>query len=101
MVFEIELVDKEESMMAFKSFGFTSAVKKFFNFLNSWAVGKAPENILSVDNLHYSNDLSVKHEEDLSKKVATLSQSLADVREIMTSTREDSFKKLKLIQREL
>ena len=49
MVFEIELVDKEESMMAFKSLGFTTAVKNFFNFLNNWAVGKAPDNVISVD----------------------------------------------------
>ena len=59
MVFEIELVEKQESMMAFKSLGFTNALKNFYNFLNDWGVGKAPERIVSVDNLYYSNSLAI------------------------------------------
>ena len=38
MVFEIELVEKRESLMAYKSLGFTSAIKSFYNFLNMWAI---------------------------------------------------------------
>ena len=49
MVFQIELVAKEESLMAFKSLGFTTAVKNFYDYLNGWGVGEAPESIKTTD----------------------------------------------------
>ena len=42
MVFEIELVPSQEAIMAFNSLGFTSAVKRFYDFLVDWGVGDAP-----------------------------------------------------------
>lgn len=101
MVFEIELVEKQESMMAFKSLGFTSALKNFYNFLNEWGVGTAPDSIVSIDNLCYSAELAIKGEEELQVRVTQVSRSLADVREILNSTSEESLKKFKLIQQEL
>ena len=101
MVFEIELVEKQESMMAFKSLGFTSAIKGFYNNLNQWGVGKAPQSIVSIDNLHYSNELAIKDEEVLQLSVAKLSKSLSDVREILSTSSAVSIKTYKLMQKEL
>ena len=65
MVFEIELVPKEVSQMAFKSLGFTTAVKNFFNYLNDWGVGPAPPSIKTVDNLCFNSEFAVTGEQDL------------------------------------
>lgn len=63
MVFEIELVPKEESQMAFKSLGFTTAIKNFYNFLNNWGVGNAEENVSHIDTLAFKNEEAIKGEE--------------------------------------
>ena len=59
MVFEIELVPESESQMAFKSLGFTTALKKFYNFLNYWGVSEAPNSIKTVDRLCFSNETAI------------------------------------------
>lgn len=65
MVFEIERVPKEESTMAFKSLGFTTAVSQFFNFLNDWGIAEAPAGINTIDNKTFSNDEAIRCEEAL------------------------------------
>lgn len=101
MVFELELVPKRESQMAFKALGFTTAVKRFYNFLNDWGVGPAPESIKSVDTLCFSNDAAVEGERELVDRVAFLMSNLADVREILQSAESESGKQLRRMQSEL
>ena len=60
MVFEIELVPKEESSMSFKSLGFTTAVKNFYEFLNEWGIGEADESVSHIDRLTFTNTEAIK-----------------------------------------
>lgn len=101
MVFEIERVPKEESSMAFKSLGFTTAVRMFYNFLNDWGVGEAPVGINHIDNLCFSNVVTIKDESLLKDEVLKLEQMLQDIKEILTSTYGESKKQFKIMQREL
>lgn len=97
MVFQIELVPKEESMMAFKALGYTSAVKNFYNYLNDWGVGQAPPSLKTVDNLCFSNEEAIKGETELTKKVEFMMSQLVDIREIFESAQGESKEHFKMI----
>lgn len=48
--------------MAFKSLGFTTALKNFYEFLNDWGVGTVPDGIKTIDDLCFKNEEAIKGE---------------------------------------
>ena len=69
--------------MAFKSLGFTNAVKNFYNFLNEWGIGLMPEDVQTIDTHCFSNEEAIKGEQVLTEHVAKLSLNLDDVRDTL------------------